>query len=336
MRKIQIVSKAKAGEMKKIFNEYLLEISQFDKNIKFDEQGAPIYNWFDCYWQEGSRFPFYLIVDDKIAGLALVREEGNQFYEIGEFYVLPEFRKKENALWFASAIVDMFDGDFEFSTDRANERAVNFWDKFSKQFSGNFAINSGSRRSWTIKKEKQVDTAPSPEQTLEDYRDLFIANNVLNKNFIGFYTREFYCFDNFSAFGFVYKDKYWQTIEHAYQALKFENTAPEIVEEIRQSTSPGQAKILAYKYADKFDATWDARKVAVMEEILRAKLQQHPHVQKKLIETANFTLCEDSPVDSFWGIGADGKGQNMMGKLWMKLRDELKKEMKKSKRNKTK
>ena len=31
----------------------------------------------------------------------------------------------------------------------------------------------------------------------------------------------------------------------------------------------------------------------------------------------------DTPTDSFWGCGADRKGQNELGKLWMKLRAEL-------------
>ena len=36
----------------------------------------------------------------------------------------------------------------------------------------------------------------------EDYRDKWLAQNV--DDFIGFYSREFYCLDNFSAFKFVY------------------------------------------------------------------------------------------------------------------------------------
>ncbi len=32
---------------------------------------------------------------------------------------------------------------------------------------------------------------------------------------------------------------------------------------------------------------------------------------------------EDSPKDSFWGWGEDRCGQNNLGKLWMKLRDEI-------------
>ena len=60
-----------------------------------------------------------------------------------------------------------------------------------------------------------------------------------------------------------------------------------------------------------------------MENLLRAKLDQNPYVVKKLLLTKNYLICEDSPKDSFWGIGINRDGQNQLGKLWMKLRDEL-------------
>ena len=70
------------------------------------------------------------------------------------------------------------------------------------------------------------------------------------------------------------------------------------------------------------DPDWGNKKVAVVEEILRAKLAQHPEAQEALRESGDEDIVEDSPTDYFWGIGADGSGQNVLGKLWMKLRDE--------------
>lgn len=39
-------------------------------------------------------------------------------------------------------------------------------------------------------------------------------------------------------------------------------------------------------------------------------------------------IVEDSPKDSFWGWGESRNGQNNLGKLWMKLREEIKAEQK--------
>ncbi len=60
-----------------------------------------------------------------------------------------------------------------------------------------------------------------------------------------------------------------------------------------------------------------------MEQLLRLKLEQNPYVKRKLLQTKNYMICEDSPKDAFWGIGPNRDGQNQLGKLWMKLRDEL-------------
>jgi len=69
-------------------------------------------------------------------------------------------------------------------------------------------------------------------------------------------------------------------------------------------------------------STRPVSKVAVVEEILRAKVVQHPEAQEALRKSGNEDIVEDSPTDYFWGEGADGSGQNMLGKIWMKLRDE--------------
>ncbi len=156
---------------------------------------------------------------------------------------------------------------------------------------------------------------------LEKYRDGWLFEGV--NDYIGFYTREFYCFDNFSAFMVELDGKVYSTVEHAYQAAKFVDSVPEIADKIFQARSPGEAKSIADNNKENIVANWHEIKVDVMERILRAKLNQHPFVKKKLLETKDYLICEDSPVDSFWGIGPDRKGENVMGKLWMKLRTEL-------------
>ena len=151
MKKIQIVPLSKREEMKKYFFDYLKELSQFDKTITFDKNGTPIYNWFDAYWKEKSRYPFYLLVDDNVAGIALIREVQDKQYEIAEFYILPTQRKDDNAIWFANNIISLFDGEFSFSTDRVNHRAVKFWQKFAKMFKNVLSNEDETRMYWIIR-----------------------------------------------------------------------------------------------------------------------------------------------------------------------------------------
>ena len=72
-------------------------------------------------------------------------------------------------------------------------------------------------------------------------------------------------------------------------------------------------------------ADWDEIKLKVMEELIRLKFDQHEFVRKMLLSTGDAELVEDSPKDSFWGRGPDWKGQNHLGRLWMKIRDEMQK-----------
>ena len=93
MRKMQIVPLSRMEEMRKYLNEYLTELAEFDPDIEFDEKGVPIYKWFDCYWDDKDRFPIYFMVDEKIAGMAMIRELDNMLYEIAEFYIVQNIEK---------------------------------------------------------------------------------------------------------------------------------------------------------------------------------------------------------------------------------------------------
>ncbi len=161
---------------------------------------------------------------------------------------------------------------------------------------------------------------------LEKYRDGWIAEGI--NDYIGFYTREFFCLDNFSAFAVEIDGHVYPTAEHAYQSAKFIYTSPEIAKKIWKSRSPGEAKAIAHNNRENYISNWEGTKVDIMEKILRAKLNQHPYVREKLMQTKKYPICLDSPIDSFWGIGPDRKGENVLGKLWMKLRAELQQQTK--------
>ncbi len=69
---------------------------------------------------------------------------------------------------------------------------------------------------------------------------------------------------------------------------------------------------------------WNDIKVDRMKAVLRAKFMQHDDLKEKLLATRDNILIEESSTDSFWGIGKNGKGKNMLGELLMMLRTELK------------
>ena len=110
----------------------------------------------------------------------------------------------------------------------------------------------------------------------------------------------------------------YPTNEHYYQAQKANNI--EIKKWIASATSPYLAMKAGRSLREKeFVVNWDTVKIDIMLTGLRAKFSQNSELRQKLIDTGDSVLCEDSPTDLFWGK----KGQNMLGKLLMQVREEM-------------
>jgi ribA/ribD-fused uncharacterized protein len=113
----------------------------------------------------------------------------------------------------------------------------------------------------------------------------------------------------------------WPSVEHYFQAMKF--TDKSHVEKIRRASSAAAAKKLGGSREVKIRRDWEDVKMEIMEKALLAKFTQHPKLREKLLGTKSARLIEDSPYDSFWGIGRTRKGQNKLGLLLMKVRQSL-------------
>lgn len=144
-----------------------------------------------------------------------------------------------------------------------------------------------------------------------------------------FYEQEFYVLSNFSAFeveiwGRTPLPITFKTAEHAYHWHKFFPEHPGIALLIMAARSAHDAFKIARHYAAQVRPDWaDVKVDDVMRPILRAKASQHEYVRRKLLQTGDRQLIEDSWRDDFWGWGPDKNGQNMLGKLWMEIRAEL-------------
>ena len=131
---------------------------------------------------------------------------------------------------------------------------------------------------------------------------------------------KYYFLSNFSRIPVTLEKITYPTSEHAYQAYKTENINER--EKISKLNTPAKAK----KYGNKLELreNWDSIKLEIMENIVHQKLLQNPNYLKKLIETGDAELIEGNTwKDTFWGV-YKGTGQNHLGKILMKIREELK------------
>ena len=140
---------------------------------------------------------------------------------------------------------------------------------------------------------------------------------------IYFYEHDYYIFSNFSAFMLEWKGRDWMTSEHAYHSEKF--TDEKIKDGIHATRSAHDALNLSHEHKESYRPDWEEVKLAVMKEILYAKAKQHPYVMKKLLDSGDRLLVENSWRDDFWGWGPNKDGKNHLGKLWMEVRNEVRK-----------
>lgn len=132
------------------------------------------------------------------------------------------------------------------------------------------------------------------------------------------------CFSNFSLHSIALEGLTWPTSEHYYQAQKYRNTLHQsLCEQIRQAPTPEAAAALGRNPAYAIQPNWDNIKPEIMYTAVRTKFLTHEAIQAELLATGDELIVENSPLDAYWGCGADGKGDNQLGKILMRVRQDI-------------
>lgn len=141
---------------------------------------------------------------------------------------------------------------------------------------------------------------------------------------INFYSTKgkYGCFSNFSRHSIILEGKVWPTTEHYFQAKKFEGTPHE--EAVRKASSPREAADMGRDRSRPLRADWESVKDDVMRAAVRAKFTQNHNIRDVLVLTGDAVLVEHTTNDAYWGDAGDGSGKNMLGKILMEIRSELK------------
>lgn len=142
---------------------------------------------------------------------------------------------------------------------------------------------------------------------------------------------------------FLIDGKEYTSTEHYYQSMKFHHGSQrsfEYAERIRNVKTPDMSRILAnqkkqggykwktdlnvhieeYKDVTFDEERWNSIKDTVMRRAIYQKFSRHSHLRELLLSTSTSILRENSPRDPYWGVGKDGKGKNMLGKILQEVR----------------
>lgn len=153
---------------------------------------------------------------------------------------------------------------------------------------------------------------------ISDVVELHIGGHEIRFYSVG---EEYGCFSNFAPYPIRLAGKSWPTSEHFFQAQKFDSE--EHREAIRTAKSPMIAARMGRDRKKKLRRDWEAVKVAVMTDAVRAKFAQHDDLRAVLLGTGNAKIVEHTANDAYWGDGGDGSGMNMLGQVLMRVRAEV-------------
>lgn len=117
----------------------------------------------------------------------------------------------------------------------------------------------------------------------------------------------------------------YSTVEHAYQAAKTTSHIHRLA--LQRASTPGSAKRIGSSVPLRPD--WEQIKISVMENLVRQKFTNDGYLRHLLWQTGDRQLFEGNHWgDRFWGVCAveDGGmiGENHLGKIIMKVREEIK------------
>ncbi|MCC5611547.1 NADAR family protein [Nostoc sp. CHAB 5834] len=139
---------------------------------------------------------------------------------------------------------------------------------------------------------------------------------VSNTEIKGFFGR-YRFLSNFHVSNVVVDGLCYPSSENAYMAEKTEDMALKVL--LSKTTEPFAAKKIGRSL--KLIPNWDDKRLAAMLKVLTMKFMD-PELRQMLLDTGDRYLEETNNWgDRFWGV--DGTGLNMLGRLLMILRDNI-------------
>lgn len=145
-------------------------------------------------------------------------------------------------------------------------------------------------------------------------------------------------YSNFFFHPFKHQELNFKWSEQAvmYRKAKFFG-ADEIANKILQAKTPKECKDFGRSRQIPFNETlWVENRERIYKEVLLDKFSS-PKLKEQILATKDKTLVEASPYDNIWGIKMSAehpdaenpskwKGLNLLGKVLMEVREELKME----------
>ncbi len=165
---------------------------------------------------------------------------------------------------------------------------------------------------------------------------------LTDETMVGFFheDEEYGCFSNWYSAEFKYAKEQYKNVEQymMYQKVMMFRQY-ELANKIMETDDPSECKKIGGTHFPEFNSElWDKTCKTIVKRGVKAKFLQNRELLEILLDTGNKVLAECSPFDKKWGIGIDihdpdrfdtskWKGSNLLGRVLMEVREELRSEM---------
>lgn len=133
------------------------------------------------------------------------------------------------------------------------------------------------------------------------------------------FTGKYKFLSNFYLIPIEYEGVIYRSVEHAFQAAKTLDSKQRNI--FRQCTTPADAKYCGRLI--KLREDWENVKDDIMYELVKQKFN-NIELKDKLVATGNNLIIEgNNHGDCYWGV-CNNVGENHLGKILMRVRNEIK------------
>jgi predicted acetyltransferase len=127
--------------LRNLLELYKYDFSEFEPD-DVNEYGLYEYKYLDHYWTEAERHPFFIKVNGRLAGFALVRELGSTeqnetIYSMAEFFVMKKYRRSGVGRHVSMELFTRFSGLWKVAQVETNEPAQRFWRRTIGEYTHN-------------------------------------------------------------------------------------------------------------------------------------------------------------------------------------------------------
>lgn len=155
---------------------------------------------------------------------------------------------------------------------------------------------------------------------------------TIKSNYLLFWNSHF---SNWYGCEFILRSRKFNCVEQYMMYMKAKTFNDiESAKAIMKSNSPKNQKHLGRKVSNFDPKKWDKVKEHIVYDGCLAKYIQNEDLKQDIIKTDNLVLVEASPYDKVWGIGmsendpdatnpSKWRGENLLGKALMKVRDTI-------------